>query len=80
MVTQIKAAHYMVFSISAFALFILMSYYASTNTVTTQLHSHISKALHSGHRSLAEANSTKLESNGANLGGVAVVIRVIFKI
>jgi hypothetical protein len=65
MVTQIRAAHYMIFSISAFALFILMSYYASTNTVTTQLHAHMTKALHH-HQPLPEPNSTKLELHGAN--------------
>ena len=73
MVSQIRASHYMIFSISAFALFILMSYYASTNNLTNQLHTHITKALHHHHRqktpsSLGELNSTKNELNGANLG------------
>jgi hypothetical protein len=84
MVAQIRAAHYMIFSISAFALFILMSYYASTNTVTQQMHSHAVKSIHHFHplqqqllrieklqeqqRLNAEANHTKIELNGANLG------------
>jgi hypothetical protein len=68
MVTQLRAAHYMIFSISALSLFILMSYYASTNTVTTQLHSHLSKALHHHQAQTSEPNSTRIELSGANLG------------
>jgi len=64
MIGQIKATHYMIFSISAFALFILMSYYASTTTLQTQLpHGHAIKSLHM-HAAL-ESNGTL---NGANLG------------
>lgn len=35
--THFRATHYMVFSISAFALFILISYYASNNTLQSPM-------------------------------------------
>lgn len=65
MVTQLRAAHYMIFSISAVSLFILMSYYASTNTVTSQLHSHLAKGLHH--------HPQNSSLNGANLGKLKIL-------
>lgn len=70
MVTQLRAAHYMIFSISAVSLFILMSYYASTNTVTSQLHSHPAKGQHHHSALIGAINSTRNESNGANIGEI----------
>lgn len=61
---QIKATHYMLFSISAFALFILMSYYASNTNIQTQLHGGHSHSVHA----LVSPNdvSTSTSSNTTN--------------
>lgn len=57
---QIKATHYMLFSISAFALFILMSYYASNTNIQTQLHGGHS---HSAHALVASNDGSNSNSN-----------------
>lgn len=59
---QIKATHYMLFSISAFALFILMSYYASNTNIQTQLHGGHSHSAHA----LVAPNDGSTSSNTTN--------------
>lgn len=63
--THFRATHYMVFSISAFALFILISYYASNNQLQTQLQP---KAMKLHHAPWMEAKRLQDEVKSANLG------------
>lgn len=63
--THFRATHYMIFSISAFALFILISYYATNNSLQTQMPM---KGVKLHHTPWIEVKRGQTELKSANLG------------
>lgn len=63
--THFRATHYMIFSISAFALFILISYYATNNTLQTQIPV---KGVKLHHVPWMEPKRMQMDPRSANLG------------
>lgn len=66
--THFRATHYMVFSITAFALFILISYYASNNSIQSPMQT---KGFKIHHAPWIDMKQTK--SNSANIGEEEVI-------
>lgn len=58
-----RATHYMIFSFSAFALFILISYYATNNSLQSPMSLKNAK-----HAPWIEQRKTEIEVKSANLG------------